>query len=80
MKTSCNEFMNRSEILGKRLVILGGGVLQISSYRDYRMGAKIKTPKNPWTKISLQNNPILNFQATNISRGTTQPKSSGCFE
>ena len=53
MKTSCNEFMNRSEILGKRLVILGGGggVLQISSYRDYRMGAKIKTPKNPWTKI-----------------------------
>ena len=27
------------------------GVLQISSDRDDRMGAKIKTPKNPWTKI-----------------------------
>ena len=28
-----------------------GGVLWISSDRDGRMGAKIKNPKNPWTKI-----------------------------
>ena len=28
-----------------------GGVLQISSDRDDRLGAKIKTQKNPWTKI-----------------------------
>ena len=29
----------------------GGPVLCISSDRDDRMGAKIKTQKNPWTKI-----------------------------
>ena len=28
-----------------------GGVLQVLRDRDDRMGAKIKTPKNPWTKI-----------------------------
>ena len=28
----------------------GGWVIQISSDRDDRMGAKIKTPKNPWAK------------------------------
>ena len=28
----------------------GGGVLGISSDRDDRMGAKIKTQKYPWTK------------------------------
>ena len=28
-----------------------GGVLRISSDRDDRMGAKIKTQKNPWAKI-----------------------------
>ena len=45
------------------------GVLQISSDRDDRMGAKIKTPKNPWTKIYPPKNPMPNFQAiTKISR------------
>ena len=27
-----------------------GGILRISSDGDDRMGAKIKTQKNPWTK------------------------------
>ena len=29
----------------------GGGVLQISSDRDDRVGAKIKTQEDPWTNI-----------------------------
>ena len=29
----------------------GWGVLEMTSYMDDRMGAKIKAPKNPWTKI-----------------------------
>ena len=29
----------------------GGGVLQISRDRDDRVGAKIKTQEDPWTKI-----------------------------
>ena len=49
------------------------GVLRISSDRDDRMGAKIKTPKipwasnkarkNPWTKIYPPKNPMPNFRA-----------------
>ena len=31
-------------------IILPGGVLQISSDKDDRMGTKIKTKKDPWTK------------------------------
>ena len=31
-----------------------GGVFQISNDGDDRMGAKIKTPKNPWTKHAKQ--------------------------
>ena len=30
----------------------GGGLLRISSGRDDRMGAKIKTRINPWTKFN----------------------------
>ena len=48
MKTSCNEFMNRSEILGKRLVILGGG----GGTPDFKLqglsnGGKNQNPKKP---------------------------------
>ena len=43
--------------------------LRISSDRDDRMGAKIKTQKNPWTKIYPPKNPMFNFRAiTKISR------------
>ena len=45
----------------------GGGVLQISSDMDDKMGAKIETQKNPM--------PIL--QAIKISRATTQPGHAG---
>ena len=31
----------------------GGGVTPVSSGRDDRMGAKIKTRINPWTKFNL---------------------------
>ena len=46
----------------------GGGVLRISSDGDDRMGAKIKTPKNPWTKHKTPKNPMRNFRALKISR------------
>ena len=32
-------------------LVVEGGVLGISGDRDDQMGAKIKTQKNPWTKI-----------------------------
>ena len=61
----------------------GGEVLRISSDRDGRMGAKIKTPKNPCgvkqnpKKPLDQNltpkNPMPNFRAMKNSRGTTRP-------
>ena len=39
------------------------GVLRISSDIDDRMGAKIKTQKNHWTKIYSPKNPMPNFRA-----------------
>ena len=41
-----------------------GRVFQISSDRDDRMGAKIKTPKYPWTKIEPKQNRMPDFQST----------------
>ena len=37
--------------INKRMIEPGEGVLRISSDRYDRKGAKIKTQKNPWTKI-----------------------------
>ena len=74
MKTSCKEFMNRSEIFRKSFVIGSGGgrVLQISSDRDDRMGAKIKTqnsldqnltPKQSHAEFSSHKNFQRNYMA-----------------
>ena len=58
MKTSCKEFMNRSELLRKSFVIgSGGGVLQISSDRDDRMGEKSKPKKIPGPKFNSKKIP-----------------------
>lgn len=38
-------------------VTRGGGVLQISTERDDRMGTKIKSQKNPWDSNKAQTNP-----------------------
>ena len=47
---------------------LQAGLLWISSDRDDRMGAKIKTENVPGPKFSLQKIPRPNFQAIKISR------------
>ena len=65
----------------------GGGVLQISSDRDDRMGAKIKTqtnllgfkqnPKNSLSQTLTPKTPMPNFRAIKISRGTIRPGYAG---
>ena len=47
-----------------QLVLTQGGRLRISSDRDDRMRAKIKTPKNPWTK----NEPAKKWQISEPSK------------
>ena len=55
-----------------------GAVLRISSDRDDRMGAKIKTPqKFLGLPTKPQKNPMPNFRAIRISRGTTRPEYAG---
>ena len=54
MKTSCKEFMNRSEIFRKSFVIGsgggGGGYYRFQVTGMIEWGQKSK-PKIPWTKI-----------------------------
>ena len=64
-----------------------GPILLISSDRDDRMVAKIKTQKNPRAKIKPPKNPTPNFRAIKISRRTyvdrirgNYHESSDCFE
>ena len=54
-----------------------GRVPRISSDRVDRIVAKIKTQKNPWTKIKPPKNPMPNFRAIKIARRTTWPGYAG---
>ena len=71
MKTSCNEFMNRSEILGKRLVILGGGGGGDSRFQvtgTIEWGQKSKPQKTPGPKFNFKTIPY------SISKPQTFPE------
>ena len=65
----------------------GGRVLQISGDRDDQIGAKVKTPKNPWTKILIPQKSHSDFPShKNFQRNYTATirrnyhKSSDRFE
>ena len=51
-----------------------GLVLQISSDRDDRMGAKIKTPKNPQGFRKTQKNPWTKLQTPKNLKQNSEPK------